>query len=341
MSPLAYFRSVSGVFDIQGATVGDDTATFEAESELGPVSVTLTRVPEPGEYKVTVECRQVREISDGRYEALATLAVGEAPADWDLSREEVILDDGRVITATLPPSLKNLFSESFASMGLVARSTVRSLRLRYGLRVPLRGQGHISTQYSLDGHAWVTLIPEISARATAYAIGTPLNGQLARELSEVVAAYPGVAVSHELLFEAEELETVHLRSALVLSLSAVEVGLKRLIATLVPGSEWLVASLPSPPTDRIIQHMLPTLPVLRHLPGTTTIAPKPELLDELKKAIKLRNDLVHSGRVRIEFDWLHPWLDLCSSLLYAFDCFAGEAWAGPLVNPGHVHLISS
>jgi hypothetical protein len=143
------------------------------------------------------------------------------------------------------------------------------------------------------------------------------------------------------MFEAEELAWSHPRSALVVSLAAVEVGIKEVISALIPEASWLVENIPSPPLERLVTDFLPTLPVRGHLPGTSRVDPKKELLDELKKAVRLRNELIHTGRSSPDGAWLDDWLALGSSLLYAFDSYSGKAWAGRRISPEHVVLMAS
>jgi hypothetical protein len=249
--------------------------------------------------------------------------------------------NGTPSAAIVPTTIRDLFHETFSELGAASRKTALSLRWRQGLDVPLTGLEYVANEFSLDHERWTLAPTELTIRIGTASVGTPLNENLRARLVEVVADDRPVPAAHELLFEAQELAWSYERSALVISLAALEVGIKDLVATLVPESLWLVNNLPAPPIERIIRDYLPQLPVRAHLPGTSAITPSDQLRDELRKAVLLRNELVHTGRDRIDAAWLDEWLKLCESLLYAFECYGGRSWAGERVYPEHVRFMAS
>ena len=68
-------------------------------------------------------------------------------------------------------------------------------------------------------------------------------------------------LAHALLREAEiNRNRDALRSALILAVAAIEIGVKRFIATAIPGTAWLLEQIQSPPTHKLLSDYLPTLP---------------------------------------------------------------------------------
>ena len=335
------FRSRAGILEVQCAATGADSVTFELPTESGPVTVELSQNPDHDEMKMLLTAVTYREVNQQRQASLESLASGQVPTGCTPANGIEPFDDGTPHPSIVSHSVQDLFSEVIGPLGQLSYSVASSLRWRYGLRVPIRALGGLGAEFSVDGQRWIPIPRPIAGRTWAYAIGTPIGPHMATDIPEALQPELSVPPGHELLFEAEELGPKYTRSTLVLSLAAIEVGVKRLIATLVPGSEWLVEHLPSPPLASIIEDYLPTLPVRGQLPGTERPDPKEALLRDVRKAARLRNELVHTGAGGIDFAWLDGWLELCSSLLYAFDCFSGRAWAGPLVEERHRVLIAS
>ena len=339
-----WVRSRSRFVHVRGATSGEEAVSFTIADTFGPVSIELKRGPTPENHvlELLLAATTERTVNEARRAALEALADRRVPEGVTAIEGSGAFNDvGTPVATIIPETVKIFFRETFSLLGAVSRKTALALRWRHGLDVPLGGLEHIVGEFSLDGDRWVPAPQELTLRIGTVAIGIPLNERMAVQLSEVVADDKPVPAAHELLFEAQELAWTHQRSSLVISLAALEVGIKEVVATLVPGSAWLLDNLPAPPVERIIREYLPGLRVLTNLPDASAVTPTDELAKELKKAVRLRNELVHTGRDRIDPKWLDEWLGLCESLLYAFECFGGRAWAGERVNPAHRRLIAT
>jgi len=111
--------------------------------------------------------------------------------------------------------------------------------------------------------------------------------------------------------------------------AAAEVGIKQLIALLVPDAEVLVEHLPSPPlTTLIFSPVLPALPVKSGVQADRR-CPQ-QITKRIARAVEARNLVVHRGAT--------PAIDLRSTLLdirdflYLLDYHAGNSWALELVS---------
>jgi hypothetical protein len=133
-------------------------------------------------------------------------------------------------------------------------------------------------------------------------------------------------LGHELFREAWQNRRTNPRSSLLLGIAAAEVGLKECIAVLVPGAEWLVQNAPTPPVVNMLTDYLPSLTAKYDFAGK--VLPPPKLiLDELKKGVKLRNDVTHKGAEPPKPESLENILLAVQDLLWLLDYYCGFVWA--------------
>lgn len=143
------------------------------------------------------------------------------------------------------------------------------------------------------------------------------------ELAGMAASESWELIAHQLLREAWNLRLGNPRSSLVIGVAAAEVGMKQLIANLVPDVRSLVEDLPAPPLIRMMKHSLAELPV------RVEIEPERRCPKHLHKALDLavqeRNAVVHRGA--------EPTISLRETLvairefLYLLDLYKGNVWA--------------
>ncbi len=180
--------------------------------------------------------------------------------------------------------------------------------------------------WSDDGSTWERLLtrPQVDARLLPQLSLNPAVGQ---ELEVLAAAMMREPVGREIWHVASQVDPV---TAIVLSVTAVEVELKRLVSTFVAEAEWLVVNLPAPPIVRMIEEYLPKLEGYER-----ALSPPPALVSTLRKAVKLRNDFVHVGPAAdaswigasVKEDTARSVLAATSDLLWLFDAQRGHAWA--------------
>lgn len=130
-------------------------------------------------------------------------------------------------------------------------------------------------------------------------------------------------------------------TAIVLCVMAVEVETKRLIIDLAPDTTWLVREVPSPPIVRLLTEYLPRL--------SNTVAGKPlpaEVIDDLRIAVKIRNDLTHRGPkgdrwATTEFQHARHLrtTEVSSDILWLLDYYRGHDWALDNVTEGTRRLV--
>ena len=181
-------------------------------------------------------------------------------------------------------------------------------------------------QWSHDGKDWKQsrgwlLIASLGGELRA----TPYKPQLFEQVSTMVVSGDHEPVGHELLREAWNLRSHSPRSALMLGVSALEVGVKAFVVKLVPASEWICFELPAPPVVRMLEEYLHSLPVKLTINGKVFIPPR--IIQTLKKAVFERNRVAHKGATVDDREELAEILTTIQMALYFLDYYAGYSWA--------------
>jgi hypothetical protein len=204
---------------------------------------------------------------------------------------------------------------------------VKTLRWRGNGSGPFRPiQRATTVEWSFDKEAW-HLLPEVS-RPTVFEYTTMLktDDAVKADVENYVGGQIDEPLSHELLYEAWSQRMESPRSALILAIAAAEVGLKYCIATLVPNSLWLATNIPSPPLVKMLLEYLPTLPA-KCTVGGKVLPPPAGIIEELKKGVTLRNQVVHNKSETLEHDTLRKILLAVQSTLWLLDYYSGFEWA--------------
>lgn len=134
-------------------------------------------------------------------------------------------------------------------------------------------------------------------------------------------------VGHELWREAWNLRNSNPRSSLVIGVAAAEVGLKQVIALLVPEARSLVENIPSPPLDTMMRKVLPGLPIRADVEPSRR-APR-HLRTAITSAVEDRNRVVHLGAMPRSN--LRETLLAIREFLYMLDMYTGQPWAEDLL----------
>lgn len=181
-----------------------------------------------------------------------------------------------------------------------------------------------SAECSVDGGATWFALPQtirgvmtVENGITPNATGSELS-RLARKWAEPPAGYA-------LLWEARGLSSTNAR--LALTITALEVGTKEFIGRCVPGADWLLENLQSPPVFKLLRDYLPLLTPI--VPGFDSyLPPSAGVLTAINKGVQARNALLHRG----ESFTAKEMADLDAAVhtvLTMLDRYAGEKWSFP------------
>lgn len=133
-------------------------------------------------------------------------------------------------------------------------------------------------------------------------------------------------LGHELLREAWTNRETNFRSAVVLAVAAAEVGFKQFASKTFPDAAWILENLQSPPLVRMLE-LFPWPKLKLQINGKDLTVPD-SIIDGLKKAVTLRNSIVHGGPVKLTLDTVESVLFSVRDLLYFLDALSGpKKWA--------------
>ncbi|HEX6751912.1 MAG TPA: hypothetical protein VF092_31750 [Longimicrobium sp.] len=263
------------------------------------------------------------------FESLAAGVVPEASPSPESSlwADYFEANGRRLLPADLFPKHASLFvDEVRTELGTSIKQVVEVLRWRMGAWTPHDPfhAGFHDAEWSLDGTLWHVL-----PAYTLFRIGPSAVVGLSREefseLTQMLTDRQTEPVGHVLFREAWDSRLRNSRSALVIGVAALEIGLKECIADLVPAAEWLAMNAPTPPVVKMLRKYLPTLPVRLGFDGKALIPPK--LLKVLDEGVELRNQVAHSGNGELTFLLLEEVLLAVRDVLWLLDYYRGREWA--------------
>jgi hypothetical protein len=135
-------------------------------------------------------------------------------------------------------------------------------------------------------------------------------------------------LGHELHREADVNRQSNPRSSLILGVAAAEVGFKQFVSKTLTETAWLL-ELPSPPLVDMIQKF-PWEQLKLRINGKVPFVPE-LIIAELKKAVTLRNKVIHSGTANLEPDTFELILSIVSLSFIFSMYFAGLVIFGRLI----------
>ena len=268
--------------------------------------------------------------------AFSELAAGRLPAGIDdqfashwkrYQNDDGTLQHGAIIpTVGLPEYFVSFVEQVKRDLFNAIRRTCGVLRWRHALDGPHspfqdRGPG---AEWSVDGISWTPLPTGTGLRLHAVPSVYPTE-DVQVDLQSLLRTGADEPVAHHLLREAWDNCYTNRRSALIVGVAALEVGVKTLLASCVPDAEWLVTNLPTPPVKRILTEYLPKLDTARQIGGVVRIPDA--TLTLLDKAISLRNKVAHATGEDVDVERLDGMLGGIQDALWLFDYYSGSEWA--------------
>jgi hypothetical protein len=283
-----------------------------------------------------------KEPADGSSAVCVSTAKGEIEDEICAAEIQVALStslDGRWanfkgISASRMPTVLAAVDRFFSPLITLTESTVSVLRWRAGLSEGPANPFHSRSEHlSQDGESWL----EIGmARSATITFGIPFkvieaSPEFEDRIVGLVNERSEEPLGRQMFREAWNLRGAHPRSALAIGVAAAEVGLKKLIGTLVPQAEWLVDEIQTPSFGQMSRKYLPSLPVKGKFQGKK-IAPPNSLIKKLERAVACRNKLVHAGQAPPHRDELEEMLRAVDDFLWICDVYVGQIWAAPYIS---------
>ena len=253
---------------------------------------------------------------------------GEEPQalPWKIKRQQDGSYEPRTLPySALPPDARVLLRSVSATLYGCVRQTYGVIRWRAG------ALGHHSPfssrfrRYSTDGRTWNGYPMELTARAFVESM-PELRAEYFDEVRVLAARGEVEPICHTLFREAWEQRHTNLRSALVVGVAALELGVKDAMADLMPDTSWLLRHASTPPLTRMLKRWLPTVRAREMFEGKV-LAPPPNVLRQVQQGIELRNSGVHVSGESPSSDDVVAFLEAARDVLWLLDYYRGNAWA--------------
>ena len=329
---LMFFRLTTTVRDV---SLHPDGETRLAYSNLGPrdLDVELGNNDDGNQ----VVCTVTGELDPPR-KALAAfqrLADGHLPEGMEpdalswLRDHGYIDDQDRINKRTAiplhfaPNPLADFAAELWPDFMAMAHGAIGLLRWRsrtLGSTRPLSGT---SFDWSLSGEDWLPMPGFPTGLRLDDVSRLEVTPGAAREIGDLLERDQREPVAHALLREAWNVRRQSPNSALLIGMTALEVGIKHYVAACVPQATWLVEKLQSPPMSRLMGEYVPQLTPPT---GGEPVTFDEEVVRRIRKASDLRNELAHTGR-ETPLGELKPILLTIRDALWTFDAALGHQWA--------------
>lgn len=222
---------------------------------------------------------------------------------------------------------KEAVKQIFDDMTDFLQRTLRLARWRTNIQGgpnPIRSGVPDFFVWSVNGSNWKMVTDSISLRVKFLHSTRNWSKEDAGFLQTEILKGLNEPLAHELLREADINRESNPRSSLILGVAAAEVGFKHFASKTLPDTTWLL-ELPSPPLIEMI-NKFPWAQLKTRINDKVPMVPEP-ITDELKKAVALRNKIVHSGIATLNYETLDSVMNAVNDFLYFLDLVhTGQPW---------------
>jgi hypothetical protein len=276
-----------------------------------------------GYYRITLTCSR----PEGSKET-TILAAGSTPVEaGTFANLQALTGDASTITADAIEPFTEEAHELIAQLKAAHERGLAVARWRTGSSGSHGSIGGYKKQWSLDGSAWHDLpfgLGHMNIRAEIIKKWLP---DVRSSYAELLRAGVAEPIAYNLLLEALRLRDGFPRSAVVIGVAALEVGVKQCIVDLAPDTDWLLTNLPSPPVVDLLSDYIPTLKPKVAINGGKMLKPPKAIRRILHQAVEARNRLVHRTGESLEGLDLEEVLKAVRDVLYLMEFYRGHKWA--------------
>jgi hypothetical protein len=229
--------------------------------------------------------------------------------------------------SSLPPAMSSFIEQMRKDLVQAISRSCLALRWRYALpgpHNPLRAMS-AGPEWSVDGSSW-HLLPANSDLRTHLAPEVYPTDSVTAAVQTLLDAGHDEPIAHQIFREALENRAANRRSALVMAVAALEVGIKTFVGQWDPSASWLITHMPSPLIRRILAEYLPSLeaPATRN---ERVSAPPKAVLDLIDKAVSFRDRVAHPLGDDIPHETVEEMLTAIGDVLWMLDFHGGAEWA--------------
>jgi hypothetical protein len=298
------------------------------------LTVTLSSVESHGDVSLSCVVETEFELKPRMAQVFEDLAHDRLPPghlpreEW--GREFDFIDGGGNVQPghivpmhVMPAGFQDFGRQLAAELRAAADAAVGVLRWRsrtLGSPQPFASRG---IEWSPDGETWRRL-PSTGFVRIGDVARLEITEATASELQALLDQSELEPLAHTLFREAWSQRHGNPRSALMLGITALEVGVKHYISACVPDATWLAENAPAPPVVLMLQDYLPTL---EPPDGGERLQPFDDAVEQtLTVGIRLRNELTHRG-ADVPSDRLMKTLRAVRNVLWRLDAARGHRWA--------------
>jgi hypothetical protein len=273
-----------------------------------------------------------RELKDSVHETFVQISTNQilpkTPEELEV-HQEIRGHDGAPIRLPayehFPQQFRSFVEGVRRELDNQARRTVSVLSWRMNHLGPHNPISTRGMEWSFDGTFWYAMPSNLHVRMKILPTLRP-TASLSADVTALVNSGERGPIYHDLFREAWQQYESNPRSALVVGIAAAELAMKRCIATLVPGAEWLAINVPTPPLVRMLREYLPKLPARCSIGGQVK-SPPDSVLKTILKGVTIRNELSHAGTEPPSIDTVEDILRSVRDVLWLLDYYCGYEWA--------------
>ncbi|HEX2392004.1 MAG TPA: hypothetical protein VHI77_03715 [Solirubrobacterales bacterium] len=248
----------------------------------------------------------------------------EWPRKFDYITEKLQVEANYVVPGSaLSESMKGFVRQTQEGLIAATRVVVGNVRWRLAYIGPHDPVQFLHAYWSLDAKSWHPMPSTTSVTIAKSEI--PRIDRSRDAIQELVDAKAREPLGHALWHEASQQRATNPRSAILIGLAALEIGIKHYAINCVPYAAWLIEEIPSPPIEKLLTDFLPGLPPIDG--GKAFEAPDEEVLAIIRKGVTIRNQVTHKGVTNLNSAPVAQVLSTVRSLLWQLDAAAGMDWA--------------
>jgi hypothetical protein len=334
-----YFKLEVNLNRLQITIREEQPVTFAIDDKGTTVQISQLNADERQSNPLVLKCRAMiqHEPSPELQDMFSRLANNQMPKSFKLSKEQQkqfrhidasgkILEGHGVWLKLFPDTFQELSSRVRHDLSESINQSVKVLRWRMGMtssHKPIHSSRGVS--FSFDNECWRSLPDDTHAEIE----GGPcprISGRYHNEIQGLISSNQAEPLGHELFLEAWGLRNTAPRSALIIGMSAAEVGFKQCVGKLVPYAEWLANYAPTPPLNRMLSEYLPELPAKLNIEGRV-LKPSHRIRKAISEGFEARNGSAHRGAQPPHWRDLKELLLCIRDLLYLLDYYCGFQWA--------------
>lgn len=224
-----------------------------------------------------------------------------------------------------PPKLRSMCDEASVILKGYAERFIRLMRWQQNFTAPHRPLETLGLYWRLSGDRFEPIGGKLGTHALPVSINAYWE-EIDRDAFRPLWNDPDAAepFAHELLREAVELAETSPRSALLSLASALEVGVKTFVGSVMPQTAWLLENGPSPPVLKIIKYLVPK--AVSSNPLVSRWSQLGQVFKVIEDLVRDRNALTHRGDVK-GVGRVREYINNVRDFLYIFDVLAGHEWA--------------